>query len=41
MNPKSGMDKLYRERPSLAKALELADYSQSTVVLIHEGNKNI
>lgn len=41
MNPKSGMDKLYRERPGLAKALELADYSQSTVVLIHEGNKNI
>lgn len=41
INPKSGMDKLYRERPGLAKALELANYSQSTVVLIHEGDKNI
>ena len=41
VNPASGMDKLYRERPGLAKALELANYSQSTVVLIHEGDKNI
>lgn len=41
INPKSGMDKLYCERPGLAKALELANYSQSTVVLIHEGDKNI
>ncbi|WP_314642514.1 hypothetical protein [uncultured Veillonella sp.] len=41
INPKSGMDKLYQERPGLAKALELANYSQSTVVLIHEGDKNI
>ncbi len=41
VNPTSGMDKLYRERPGLAKALELANYSQSTVVLIHEGDKNI
>jgi len=41
VNPRSGMDKLYRERPGLAKALELANYSQSTVVLIHEGDKNI
>ena len=41
VNPTSGMDKLYRERPGLAKALELADSSQSTVVLLHEGDKNI
>ena len=41
VNPASGIDKLYRERPGLAKALELANYSQSTVVLIHEGDKNI
>ena len=41
VNPTSGMDKLYRERPGLAKALELANYSQSTVVLLHEGDKNI
>ena len=41
VNPTSGMDQLYRERPGLAKALELANYSQSTVVLIHEGDKNI
>ena len=40
-NPASGMDKLYRERPGFAKALELANSSQSTVVLIHEGDKNI
>ena len=40
-NPPSSFDKLNREHPSLAKALELADYSQSTVVLIHEGDKNI
>ena len=40
-NPPSSFDKLNREHPGLAKALELADYSQSTVVLIHEGDKNI
>ena len=40
-NPPSSFDKLNGEHPGLAKALELADYSQSTVVLIHEGDKNI
>ena len=40
-NPPSTLDKLNLEHPGLAKALELADYSQSTVVLIHEGDKNI
>ena len=40
-NPPSAFDKLNLEHPGFAKALELADYSQSTVVLIHEGNKNI
>ena len=40
-NPPSTLDKLNLEHPGFAKALELADYSQSTVVLIHEGNKNI
>ena len=40
-NPPSSFDKLNREYPGLDKALELADYSQSTVVLIHEGDKNI
>ena len=40
-NPPSTLDKLNQEHPGFAKALELADYSQSTVVLIHEGNKNI
>ena len=40
-NPPSSFDKLNWEHPGLAKALELADYSQSTVVLIHEGDKNI
>ena len=40
-NPPSSFDKLNLEHPDLAKVLELADYSQSTVVLIHEGNKNI
>ena len=40
-NPPSSFDKLNSEHPGFAKALELADYSQSTVVLIHEGNKNI
>ena len=40
-NPPSSFDKLNSEHPGFAKALEIADYSQSTVVLIHEGNKNI
>ena len=40
-NPPSSFDKLNLEHPGFAKALELADYSQSTVVLIHEGDKNI
>ena len=40
-NPLSTFDKLNSEHPGFAKALELADYSQSTVVLIHEGDKNI
>ena len=40
-NPPSSFDKLNLEYPGLDKALELADYSQSTVVLIHEGDKNI
>ena len=40
-NPPSSFEKLNSEHPGFAKALELADYSQSTVVLIHEGDKNI
>ena len=40
-NPPSSFDKLNSEHPGFAKALELADYSQSTVLLIHEGDKNI
>ena len=40
-NPLSSFEKLNSEHPGFAKALELADYSQSTVVLIHEGDKNI
>ena len=40
-NPLSTFDKRNSEHPGFAKALELADYSQSTVVLIHEGDKNI
>ena len=40
-NPPSTLDKLNMEHPGFSKALELADYSQSTVVLIHEGDKNI
>lgn len=40
-NPPSSFEKLNSEHPGFAKALELADYLQSTVVLIHEGDKNI
>lgn len=40
-NSPSSFEKLNSEHPGFAKALELADYSQSTVVLIHEGDKNI
>ena len=40
-NPPSSFEKLNSEHPGFAKALELADYSQPTVVLIHEGDKNI
>lgn len=40
-NPPSAFHKLNLEHSGFAKALELADYSQSTVVLIHEGDKNI
>ncbi len=38
-NPPSTLDKLNLEHPGFSKALELADYSQSTVVLLHEGDK--
>ncbi|WP_373821551.1 hypothetical protein [Veillonella sp.] len=41
VNPASELDKLYQERPSFVKVVELANYSQSIVVLIHEGDKNI
>ena len=41
VNPASKLDKLYRERSGFVKASELADYSQSTVVLLHEWDKNI
>ena len=41
VNPASKLDKLYRERSGFVKASELADYSQTTVVLLHEGDKNI
>ena len=37
-NPPSKLDKLNLEHPGFSKALVLADYSQSTVVLIHEGD---
>ena len=40
-NPPSTLDKLNQEHPGFSKVLELANYSQSTVVLIHEGDKNI
>lgn len=40
-NPPSTLDKLNQEHPGFSKALELANYSQSTVVLIYEGDKNI
>ena len=40
-NPPSTFDKLNLDHLGFAKALELANYSQSTVVLIHEGDKNI
>ena len=40
-NPPSSFEKLNSEHPGFAKALELADHSQSTVVLIHEADKNI
>ena len=39
--PKSGMYKIFKEKPDIVKPYKLGAFSQSTVILLHEGKHNI
>ena len=39
--PKSGMYKIFKEKPDIVKPYKLGEFSQSTVILLHEGKYNI
>mgnify|MGYP000855111854 FL=1 len=39
--PKSGMYKIFKEKPDIVKPYKLGEFSQSTVILLHEGKNNI
>ena len=39
--PKSGMYKIFKEKPDIVKPYKLGEFSQSTVILLHEGKQNI
>ena len=39
--PKSGMYKIFKEKPDIVKPYKLGEFSQSTVILLHEGKHNI
>ena len=38
---KSGMYKIFKEKPDIVKPYKLGEFSQSTVILLHEGKHNI
>ena len=39
--PSIAIEKVFKEKSGLAKAVKLGEYSQSTVILLHEDKKNI
>ena len=39
--PKSGMYKIFKGKPDIVKPYKLGEFSQSTVILLHEGKYNI
>lgn len=40
-NPKIAIEKVFKEKTGLAQAVKLAEFSESTVILLHEGKNNI
>lgn len=40
-NPKTAIEKVFKEKTGLAQAVKLGEFSQSTVILLHEGKNNI
>ena len=39
--PKTAIEKVFREKTGLAQAVKLGEFSESTVILLHEGKNNI
>ena len=39
--PKIAIEKVFKEKTGLAQAVKLGEFSQSTVILLHEGKQNI
>ena len=39
--PKTAIEKVFKEKTGLAQAVKLGEFSQSTVILLHEGKQNI
>ena len=40
-NPKTAIEKVFKEKTGLAQAVKLGEFSESTVILFHEGKNNI
>ena len=40
-NPKIAIEKVFKEKTGLAQAVKLGEFSESTVILLHEGKHNI
>ena len=40
-NPKIAIEKVFKEKTGLAQAVKLGEFSESTVILLHEGKNNI
>ena len=39
--PKTAIEKVFKEKTGLAQAVKLGEFSESTVILLHEGKNNI
>ena len=39
--PKTAIEKVFKEKTGLAQAVKLGEFSESTVILLHEGKQNI
>ena len=40
-NPKTAIEKVFKEKTGLAQAVKLGEFSESTIILLHEGKNNI